>query len=66
MDEKTRQKLDDILKSNLADTRKQYFQKQMVGECNRCREIPTKMIIYDVENAQLIQKYCDKCFPGVK
>ena len=66
MDEKTKQKLDDILKSNLSNIRKQWKQKHMVGECNRCRQIPTKMIIYDKENAQLIERYCDKCFPGVK
>ena len=32
------------------------------GLCCQCERIPAKIVSYDVHNAQLIEKYCDKCF----
>ena len=32
------------------------------GLCCQCERIPAKIVSYDVRNAQLIGKYCEKCF----
>lgn len=32
------------------------------GLCCQCEQIPAKIVIYKVHNAQLIEKYCEKCF----
>ena len=60
-------KLDDLRQKiespNISIEAKYAVMKKVVGGvCSRCDEIPTKILTYDVEGAQLIEKYCDKCF----
>jgi hypothetical protein len=42
---------------------KHYDEREYVGGvCMTCKNIPTKIVSYDVGDAQVVQKYCDKCF----
>jgi hypothetical protein len=56
-------KLDLIKKSNMSDYRRSLHQRHIIGECCKCGKVPTKKVIYDVDGAQLIEKYCDKHAP---
>jgi hypothetical protein len=38
------------------------IKKVVGGLCCQCKGIPTKIVSYDVGDAQLIEKYCEKCF----
>lgn len=38
------------------------IKKYAGGICSMCGNIPTKNIIFDVDGAQVIERYCDKCF----
>lgn len=38
------------------------IRKYAGGICTRCYNIPTKKITYDVGDAELVERYCDKCF----
>ena len=36
------------------------------GLCCLCAEIPTKIVKYKLEDATLIERYCDECFKKSK
>ena len=44
------------------DAKSAFIKKIVGGFCSRCEKIPTKIVTYDVGGAQLIEKYCNKCF----
>lgn len=41
-------------------------QRHLIGECLICGAIPTKLLTYDMDGAQKIEKYCDKCLKKAK
>ena len=48
---------------HVSDAAKTHLIKKVAGGfCSQCEGIPTKIVSYDVDGAQVIQKYCDKCF----
>ncbi len=62
-----RKKLSDLreklLSPHLSSNAKYAAIKKVVGGvCSRCEDIPTKMLSYDVQGAEVIEKYCDRCF----
>ena len=64
IEENTLKNLRERLKNpHVSDSAKNHLIKKLVGGfCYVCQGIPTKIVSYDVDGAQLIQKYCDKCF----
>ena len=38
------------------------IKKYAGGVCSTCGNIPTKNILFDADGAQVIERYCDKCF----
>lgn len=64
MNEDRLEKLLERLKNpHVSDSAKNHLIKKFAGGfCYVCQGIPTKIVSYDVDGAQLIQKYCDKCF----
>ena len=38
------------------------IKKYAGGFCTRCYNIPTKKISYDIGDAKLVERNCDKCF----
>ena len=61
LSEENQDKLNYILNSNMSDYRKSLNQRAIVGSCF-CGKVPTKLVTYDVEDAKLIEKYCEACF----
>ena len=48
---------------HVSDAAKNHLIKKLAGGfCSECEAIPTIIVSYDVDGAQLIQKYCDECF----
>ncbi|CAN5587175.1 hypothetical protein BH18THE1_BH18THE1_00850 [soil metagenome] len=64
VDKQKLQELREKLKSSRlsSDAKHAEMKKVVGGVCSRCEALPTKILSYDVEGAQLIEKYCDKCF----
>ncbi|MGI0021278.1 MAG: hypothetical protein ACRD9Q_00315 [Nitrososphaeraceae archaeon] len=64
IDSEKLKELESKLKSfkTTADLRYDAIKKYAGGVCMDCEDIPTKIVRYDMDGAQLIQKYCDKCF----
>lgn len=55
-----------ILKSNVNEAVKQNIIKQLSGGvCIICRGIPTHEVVYDVDKATRIERYCDACVKTV-
>lgn len=55
--------LSKILSSNkFSSDAKRSKQKHLTGECCMCPAIPNKLVIYDMDGAKKIERYCDKCF----
>lgn len=59
--------LQDLLKCNLAENRRQFIiTKYTGGLCCICRDVPSKMILYDVgdmaQQAKKVERYCTECF----
>ena len=50
------------MRSIKSEYRKSIYQRHTIGRCTTCGAIPTKILSFDVEDAKLIEKYCDKCF----
>jgi hypothetical protein len=42
------------------------IKKVVGGLCCQCEGIPSKIVSYDVGDAHLIEKYCEKCFKNWK
>jgi RNase P subunit RPR2 len=36
------------------------------GVCVRCYKIPSKKVSYQIEDALLVERYCDNCFKYMK
>lgn len=32
------------------------------GVCMLCAQLPTRIVRYDMDGAQLVERYCDKCY----
>lgn len=32
------------------------------GVCMLCAQLPTRLVRYDMDGAQLVERYCEKCF----
>ena len=32
------------------------------GVCMLCAQLPTRLVSYDMDGAQLVERYCEKCF----
>ena len=62
VDKEKMEELKAILSSKQGPFYKRDAQKRIVGECCICGRIPTKLLIYDVEDAKRIEKYCEACF----
>ena len=64
LDKNILKKLLERLKNpHVSDAAKNHLIKKLAGGfCCDCEGIPTMIVSYDVDGAQLIQKYCDKCF----
>ena len=64
LDKNILKKLLERLKNpHVSDAAKNHLIKKLAGGfCSDCDGIPTIIVSYDVDGAQLIQKYCDKCF----
>ena len=45
-----------------SDAKYAFIKKIAGGVCSRCEGTSTKILSFDVEGAQLIEKYCDECF----
>jgi hypothetical protein len=45
-----------------SDAKYAVIKKVTGGVCSCCEGVPTKILSYDVEGAQLVEKYCDNCF----
>jgi hypothetical protein len=55
-----------ILKSNVTESVKQSIIKKLSGGvCTICRGIPTREVIYDVDKATRIERYCENCVKTV-
>ena len=62
VDKEKLEKLKEILKKGLSrDQRYNAIRKYCGAICCDCEDIPTKMLVYDVEGAEVIENYCDKC-----
>jgi hypothetical protein len=62
VDKKKLKELKSILSSALTGAEsKLRRQRHLIGECLICGAIPTKLFTYDMDGAQKIEKYCDKC-----
>jgi hypothetical protein len=42
------------------------MRKYCGGYCNRCSNMPTKKVSYNIGGAQLVEFYCDNCFKYMK
>lgn len=63
----TQQQLNDLyekLKKSTVNSNGKYdiIKKYAGGVCLICSDIPTKKIIYDVDGASIIERYCNNCF----
>ena len=61
------QELKAVLDKTHTTTKLRYnIVKRYVGTCVSCYEIPTKIVTYDVSDADMsakkIERYCDNCF----
>jgi hypothetical protein len=58
--------MEKIVNSNVTESVKQNIIKRMSGGlCIICRGIPTHEVIYNVENASRIERYCQDCMKSV-
>ena len=64
LDKNTLNKLLERIKNpRVSESAKNRLIKKVAGGfCCDCEGVPAKIVSYDVDGAQLIQKYCDKCF----
>jgi hypothetical protein len=62
VDKNKMENLQKILSSGISDHVKRDTIKNTTGMCCRCHGVATKNIIYQLEGASLIEKYCDQCF----
>jgi hypothetical protein len=63
VDKEKLEQLKTMLSSDkLTPYQKRNTQKKLVGECCICGRIPSKIIIQDVGDAKLIEKYCEACY----
>ena len=54
--------MEKIVKSNVTESVKENIIKRLSGGlCCVCRRIPTHEVIYNVENASRIERYCQDC-----
>jgi len=66
--EDKKQKLDKVLNyKHTSHSQKERAIKQIVGGfCCLCENPPTQILKYKLEDATLIERYCDKCIEKVK
>jgi hypothetical protein len=59
--------LNKVLESNnYSSWRKDAMIKHVMGgTCCVCREIPSMQVVYSLEGATRIERYCDKCIKNV-
>jgi hypothetical protein len=63
----TLNKLQKLVSSNVTEDVKKLGIKKLTGvsRCCGCGGIPTHEIIYNVENATRIERYCEKCVKSI-
>lgn len=62
--EDEREKLNTLLNSVVSKgTKRRGIIQTVGGVCAICGQIPTHNLIYKLEGATLIERYCDKCLP---
>jgi hypothetical protein len=67
VDKEKLKELKSLLTSALIGTEsKLRRQRHLIGECLICGAIPTKLLTYDMDGAQKIEKYCAKCLKKAK
>ncbi|MGI8720564.1 MAG: hypothetical protein ACR2KF_08590 [Nitrososphaeraceae archaeon] len=55
--------LHEVLKSRFTRHQRYLTIKEFCGGiCCICGDIPSKTLVYDVDGAKLIEKYCNKCY----
>ena len=54
------------LKFKPDNQRNAIIRKYAGGYCVRCCNIPTKKVSYKIQDAVLVERYCDKCFQYMK
>lgn len=58
--------LQEYLKSNMAPTNKRSMITKIAGgNCCICRELPSVIVTYKLEDATLRERYCDNCLSNV-
>ena len=66
MSEEIRRELERILKSKkIGPSRKDAALKEITGRCCVCGNMPTQEVIYQLQDAKRIEKYCDSCIKKV-
>jgi hypothetical protein len=62
------EELDSILKSikTTDSLRYEAIKEYAGGVCMLCAQLPTRLVSYDIDGAQLVERYCDKCFEKQK
>ena len=62
------EELDSILKSikTTDSLRYEAIKEYAGGVCMLCAQLPTRLVSYDLDGAQLVERYCDKCFEKQK
>ena len=63
--EDTLQKLNKFL-GNMSDMFKRDMMHKISGECMICHSIPDYMVIYDLDGASKVERYCDSCIKKVE
>lgn len=62
------EELDSILKSikTTDSLRYEAIKEYAGGVCMLCAQLPTRLVSYDMDGAQLVERYCEKCFEKQK